>query len=151
MTFKKLGSGSLIAIGITSMLLIMVTAGALTTTQTLPSTGNITPISAVGVALYSDSSLTTPITSLTWGSLNPSGQTTHTVYIKNTGNIPETLSMAASGWSPTNSNTYLTCTWNPAQTTIAAGASTSAVITLAVGASAPTVSFSFNIVITGTQ
>jgi hypothetical protein len=151
MAFKKFGSGTLIAIGITSMLLVVLTAGALTTNQTLSSSGNISPISSVGVALYSDAGLTTPMTSITWGTLNPGGQTSVTVYIKNTGNIPETLSMVASGWSPANANTYLTCTWNPAQTTIAAGASTSAVITLATGGSAPTVSFSFNIVITGTQ
>jgi hypothetical protein len=151
MAYKKLGSSALIAIGITSMLLIITTAGLLTTTQTLPSSGSISAVSAVGVTIYSDAGLTTPLSSITWGSINPGGQTTTTVYVKNTGNIPETLSMAASGWNPANSNTYLTCTWNPASSTIAAGASTSATITLTASGGAAITAFSFNIVITGTQ
>jgi uncharacterized membrane protein len=151
MVFKKFGSGTLIAIAITSMLLIVTTAGVLTTTQTLPSSGSISAVSAVGVSLYSDAGLTTPMSSITWGTLNPGGQVSTTVYIKNTGNIPETLSMATTGWTPSNANTYLTCTWNPTATNIAAGASTSATITLAVSGSATITSFSFSIIITGTQ
>ncbi len=151
MALRKLGSGTLIAIGITTMLLIVTTAGLLTTTQTLPSTGSITPISAVGVAIYSDAALTSPLSSISWGSLNPGSQTTATIYIKNTGNIPETLSMNPTSWNPSNANTYLTCTWNPTSTTIAAGASTQATITLAAASGAIAASFSFNVVITGSQ
>jgi uncharacterized membrane protein len=151
MVYKKIGSGALIAISITSMLLIVLTAGALSTTQTLPSSGSISAVSAVGVTLYSDAGLTTPLTSITWGTLNAGGQASTTIYIKNTGNIPETLSMAASGWTPTNANTYLTCTWSPTATVIAAGASTSATITLTASSSAIITAYSFNIIITGTQ
>src|SRR5271167_996556 len=98
MTFKKLGSGAVIAIAITGILLTALTAGLLTTSQTLSTTGSISPISAVGVSLFSNAGLTTPLSTITWGTLNPSGQTTVTIYIQNTGNIPENLTMSASSW-----------------------------------------------------
>jgi hypothetical protein len=151
MAFKKLGLRAVIALVITGVVLTAITAGLLTTSQTLNTNGSITPISAVGLSIYSNSGLTTPMSAITWGTLNPGGQTTVTIYLKNTGNIAENLTMNASNWSPSNANTYLTCTWTPTATTLAAGASTSATITLSASSNAPTTSYSFSLSITGTQ
>ncbi len=151
MAFKKLGSGAVIVLVITGIMLTALTAALLTTSQTLSTNGSITPISAVGLAIYSNSGLTTPMSAVTWGTLNPGGQTSVTVYLKNTGNIAENLTMSVSNWSPSNANTYLTCTWTPTVTPLAAGASTSATITLSALSSAPTTSYSFSLAITGSQ
>jgi hypothetical protein len=150
MAFRKFGSRALILIAMASLTLIITTTGLLTQTQTFQGAGVIS-ISAVGVTIYGDAGLTTPISNITWGTLNPGGQTTTTIYIKNNGTIPETLTFAANTWTPSNANTYLTCTWNPTQTTLAANATTSAIITLAASSSAPATAFSFNMAITGTQ
>lgn len=150
-SFKKIGSGTLIAIALIGTILTVSTAGLVTTTQSVPTSGSITAISTVGVAVYSDAACTQPLTSVTWGNINPSSQTTRTIYVKNTGNVPETLSMNTNGWSPANSNSYLSCTWSPLVTTIAAGASTSATLTLAASSNAAITGFNFNVVITGTQ
>ena len=152
MAFKKLGLGKLIAIGITSMLLVIVTAGLMTTTQTVPSSGTIT---AINLGVYSDSDAGCtgpPLTTIDWGSVTPGTPVTKTIYLKNTGNIAENLTMTTNTWSPSNAGTYLTITWSPTSSTLAAGASTSATLTLAASSSAGALStFSVNIVITGMQ
>jgi hypothetical protein len=40
--------------------------------------------------------------------------------------------MAASNWSPSGANSYITLTWSPTSNTLSPGASTKAVITLTV-------------------
>jgi hypothetical protein len=151
MALKNLGTKAVIAMVITAVMLTALSAALLTTSHTLTTTGSITPISAIGLSIYSDSGLTTPMTAITWGTLNPGGQTSVTIYLQNTGNIPENLTMSVSNWSPSNANTYLTCTWDPTVTPLAAGASTSATITLSASSSAPTTSYGFSLTISGTQ
>jgi hypothetical protein len=149
MAFKKVGSGTLIAITIAGVLLVAVTAGLLTTTQNVPGSGTI---SAIGLGVYSDSGCTTALTSISFGSVNPGTQVSQTIYLKNTGNIAENLTMAVSGWSPSNAGTYITITWMPTTTPLASGAITSATVTLAASASAGALStFSFNLAFTGSQ
>ena len=149
MASPKVRLGALIAIGIASMMLMVVTAGALTASQTLPSTGTIT---AVNLDVYSNSACTTPLTSINWGNVSPGTSVTQTIYIKNTGTAAETLSMAYGNWTPSNAGYYLSISWTPAMTSLPAGNSTSATLTLTATSSAGSLStFSNNIVITGTQ
>jgi hypothetical protein len=148
MDLKKPRLGVLIAIVITSMLLVIATAGLLTT-QTVTSNGTI---AAINLGVYSDAGCTVPVTTIAWGTVTPGTQVTQTVYIKNTGNIAENLTMATNTWSPAGATTYLTVTWSPTLSTLAAGTSTLATLTLTASAGAGALStFSCNIVITGTQ
>jgi hypothetical protein len=149
MNLPKLSIGATIAIAVTGLFLTMLTAGALVSSQTVPSGGTIT---AVNVGVYSNSQCTTNCTSIDWGMLSPGGSTTRTIYIKNTGTVPVTLSMATANWSPSNANNYLTVTWNRANNVLAAGSSVSATLTLTASSSAGSITnFSFDIVITGTE
>jgi hypothetical protein len=149
MNLPKLSMGATIAIAVTGLFLTMITAGALVSSQTVPSGGTIT---AVNVGVYSNSACTNNCTSIDWGALSPGGSTTRTVYVKNTGTVPVTLSMATANWSPSNANSYLTVTWNRANYVLAAGSSVSATLTLTASASAGSITdFDFNIVITGTE
>jgi hypothetical protein len=149
MNLPKLSLGATIAIAVTGLFLTMITAGALVSSQTIPSGGTIT---AVNVGVYSNSACTTNCTSIDWGTLSPGGSTTKTIYVKNTGTIPVTLSMAPANWSPSNANNYLTVTWNRANYALAAGASVSATLTLTASSSAGSLTnFSFDVVITGTE
>jgi hypothetical protein len=149
MNLPKLSTGATIAIAVTGLFLTMITAGALVSSQTVPSGGTIT---AVNVGVYSNSACTNNCTSIDWGTLSPGGSTTRTIYVKNTGTVPVTLSMATTNWSPSNANNYLTLTWNRANYALAAGNSVSATLTLTVSASAGSITdFDFDIVITGTE
>jgi len=149
MTLKKLSSAAIIAVAIAGALLTVTTLAALNVSQNLTSSGSI---AAVNLGVYSDSACTVPLTSISWGSIAPGSTNPTTVYIKNTGNVAETLSMSAGSWNPSTSSNYLTLTWNKEGSSLNAGASTAAVLTLAVASSTGSLSsFTFTITITGTQ
>ena len=149
MAIRTVSMGAIIAIAVTGLFLTMLTAGVLTSSQSVSSGGTIT---AVNVGVYTDSACTQNCTSIDWGTLAPGASTTRTIYVKNTGTIPVTLSMTATSWVPSNANTYLTLTWNRESSVLAAGSSVSATLTLTASSSAGSITtFSFNIIITGTQ
>ena len=150
MSTPKISLGVTIAIAVTGLFLTMMTAGVLVSSQTVPSGGTIT---AVNVGVYSNSACTQNCTNINWGTLAPGASTTSTIYIKNTGTMPVTLSMATANWTPSNANTYLTLTWNRGTNyVLAVGSSVSATLTLRASANAGNITtFSFDIVITGTE
>jgi uncharacterized repeat protein (TIGR01451 family) len=115
----------------------------------ISSSGSIT---AVGVGVYSNSSCTTALSAISWGTLNPGNVTTYTVYVKNTGDVSETLNLTVNSWSPSSASSYIKLTWNQEKSVLAAGQVVTAVLTLSVSSSVGNVtSFSNNIIITGTQ
>jgi hypothetical protein len=149
MAIPKISTGALIAIIAAGILLTLVSSGALLSTQQVPSSGTV---SAVNVGVYTDSGCTNNCTSINWGTIAPGNLATYTVYIKNIGTVPMTLSMTTSGWNPSAANGPITLTWDKANYNLTAGASVSATLTLTVSSSISSsiTSFSFNTVITGT-
>jgi hypothetical protein len=149
MATKKASSVAITVVSVALMAIIVTAAGLLSANQTVPLSGTI---NAVNVGVYSDSGCTINCTSLNVGSLNPGDTATQTVYVKNTGNVPVTLSMATSNWSPTNASSYLTLSWNRAGYALAAGLSVQANLTLTVASSTGSLTtFSCDVTITGTQ
>ena len=149
MQFQKLSKGAIIAVAIAAILLTVTTAAVLSANQTVPLSGTIT---AVNLGVYSDSDCTQNCTSLNVGTLNPGGSATQTVYIKNTGNVPETLTMTANNWNPTNASSSLTLTWNRQSTVLNAGQSIQATLTLTAASSTGSLTtFSCDVTVTGTQ
>ena len=149
MAMRKLSLGAVIAVAVAGLILTMVTSGVLMSSQTVTSGGTI---SALNVGVYSDSACTVNCTSIDWGATAPGNYTTRTVYVKNSGSVPVTLSMATNSWAPSNANSYLVLSWNRANNVLAAGNSVPATLTLnAASAASAITTFSVNIVITGTQ
>ena len=125
---------TVILLTIAAFALMASTYASITVNSSVNSIGTIS--TGPNIAVYSDSACTNPVTTLTWGSLSPGGSTTQTVYIKNTGTVSESLSMATSNWSPTNASNYITVTWNNLNGyNLLAGASVAATITLTVSSS----------------
>ncbi|MCW4044355.1 MAG: hypothetical protein NWE94_02410 [Candidatus Bathyarchaeota archaeon] len=130
------------------LILTVTTAGLLSVSQTVSSTGTVT---AVNVGVYSDSQCTQTLTNINWGTISPGNSVTYTIYVKNTGNTPITLSMTKTGWNPANADGPITVTWNKEGTSLSAGQSTAATLTLTVSSGISGITtFSVNIVITGT-
>jgi hypothetical protein len=149
MKLTKTPSIAIIALTITALALALTTAAVLSSSQNVPLSGTI---NAVNLGVYTDSQCTIPATALTVGTLNPGGTTTQTVYVKNTGNIPETLTMTTTNWTPSNANTYLTLSWNLQNTVLNAGAKATATLTLTAAANTGTLTtFSCDVTLTGTQ
>jgi hypothetical protein len=149
MEMRKISTGAAIAIAATGLFMTLLTTGLLMSSQTLQSNGTVT---AVNVGVYSDSGCTQNCTSIDWGTIAPGNSSTRTIYIKNIGTIPMTLSMTTGSWVPSNANTYISLSWNRGGTVLSAGQSISATLTLSASSSAGNItSFSFNMTITGTE
>jgi hypothetical protein len=148
MAIRKISTGAIIAIAIVGLILTATTAGLLSVSQQIPSSGTVT---SVNVEVYSDSACTQTYTAINWGVISPGNSVTKTIYVKNTGNVPITLSMTKTGWNPSSANGPITITWNKESATLNAGQSTAATLTLSVASDISSItSFSVNIVIAGT-
>jgi hypothetical protein len=149
MKLRKIPIPAVIALALTALALTVTTAAVLSANQTVPLNGTIT---TVNLAVYSDSGCTQTATALNLGTLNPGGTATQTVYIKNTGTIPETLTLTTNNWNPTNAPTYLTLSWNRQNTILTAGQIIQATITLTVAANTGSLTtFNCDVTLTGTQ
>ncbi len=117
--------------------------------QKVPTNGTILTIN---VGAYTNSQCTINCTSIDWSMIEPGGSINRTIYIKNSGTIPVTLNLTSQNWTPSNASSYMTLTWDKEGSILAAGSSTAATISLSVSHSITGITtFSFNIVITGTQ
>ena len=146
MEFKKLPKTAIIALTITLILL------ALTTTAAAQNQSPKRTITSVNLGIYSDSACTKTKTTLNFETINPGTTTTQTIYIKNTGNVREKLTMTTNNWNPTNATTSLALTWNRQNTILKAGQSIQATITLTAASNTGSLrTFSCAVTLTGTQ
>ncbi len=153
MQLKKAAIIPLIALVFIAIALSVVTAGILNAQQNVPAQGHLggsITTNTVNIGVYSDLQATTLCTNIDWGTLNSGNIATKTIYIKNTGNITETLSMTAKDWNPQTATSSLFLTWNKESATLQAGAIVPATLTLNVADDTGDISdFDFNIVISG--
>jgi len=90
------------------------------------------------------------LTSIDWGSVYPSDSVLRTIYVKNIGNVPITLSMTTTAWNPAIAAGQINVTWDRESALLNAGQSISATLTLNVAQNVSGItSFSLNIIITG--
>ena len=149
MAFKKISTGVILAFAAVGLILTVTTAGLLSVSQTVESEGTVT---AINLGVFSDSSCTQTLTGIDWGNISPGDSVTKTVYVKNTGNAPITLSMTTSSWDPGIASEYITISWNREGTSLNPDQSVSATVTLSVSPSINDVAnFYVNIVVTGTE
>ena len=135
---------TLIAVAIT-----FTTLAALSASQDLNMNGTIT---AVNVEVYSDAACTQPCSNIDVGALNPGDTFTQSVYVKNTGTVPVTLSLTTGNWNPAGANNYLTLSWDRENYVLNEGLSREAELTLTAASNTGSLtSFSFTATITGTQ
>jgi hypothetical protein len=148
MAIPKLSTGAIIALAATSIFLTLVTAGIIAT-QTISSNGTVT---TVNVGVYLDEECTQNCTSISWGTIYPGNSTSTTIYVKNTGTVPITLTMTTDSWAPTNAGEYLTLSWDQQNTVLEVGDSVSANLTLSTASDTSDLTdFSVDIVITGAE
>jgi hypothetical protein len=155
LAMRKATIGTVLALAI--MGVVISTLGVLVTTHGVPSRGNIRvvtppPPASVQLGIYQDSACTTVVSAVDWGTLDPGATATQSIYLKNEGNVPATLSIGAGNWTPSSAQNYLMLTWDRGGYTLGVGASVQAVLSLAVSSSITNItSFSFDISITASQ
>jgi hypothetical protein len=141
---------AILAVSAAAIVLIASVLGLLVANQTLNSTGTV--LKTIGVRVFSDSACTNPVTSIDWGTLGPNSTTSKTLYVKNNGTSPETLSMEYGNWTPAAASSYMTFAWNATGVVIGNNAVAPARMTLTVASNIVNItSFSFDIAIIGTE
>lgn len=147
MAMKRTTMGAIAVIAV--MGAVLSTYAALISSRTF---SNTTGVAAVGVGVFSDSNCINAVTSIDWGILNPGNISTHTIYVRNNGTVPVTLTMTTGNWNPQPASGNFTVSWDKQNTSLAASSVTQAVLTLNVSSSAIGIaSVTFDITITGTQ
>jgi len=122
--------------------------GLLTKTLTLPSQGTV---KGIGIGVYSDSSCTSKVSSIDWGTAEPGAVKTVPVYIRNEGNAAITLSMSTINWDPSEASNYISLSWNYNGQSIDPNGVIPVTLTLSISPSITGISsFTFDIIITGT-
>ena len=124
--------------------------GLLSTAVRVGSTGMV--VSSANIGVYWDSLCVRNVTAIDWGTLEPGGSKTVTLFVKNTGNVAMTLSLSTVGWDPQVASTYLGLTWGREGVIIQPDEVIPVTLTLNVSGDVQDItSFSFNIYIAGTQ
>ncbi len=141
--------------------IIVITIGALVTVGLLNvaatgdlfgsiSLSNVGTVKAIGVRVYWDSSCGDPVGSIDWDLVEPGATKNTTVYIKNEGSAPVTLSLATDNWSPLNAPDHIGLTWDYGDQIINLDAVIQVTLSLSVSATIEGITtFSFDIVIIG--
>jgi hypothetical protein len=149
MAVLRFSTPAIAAMAVTGVLATAITLAALNAFQPVPLDGKVTTIN---VEVYSESSCTQTCNTINVGELNPGSTTTKIIYVKNTGTVPETLSMTVSDWNPPAASSLIDITWNQQNTVLDAGQSIQAVLTLeAASNTGGFTNFSCNVTFIGTQ
>ena len=126
---------------------MVVVYGLMSASVHLQSVGTV---KALGVGVYWDSGCSQTVSSIDWGLAEPGAVKNVTVYIRNEGNAPITLSLQTANWNPPNAADYISLSWNYSGQTI--GANQVVVVTLSLSISSNIegiTTFSFDIVVVG--
>jgi hypothetical protein len=111
---------------------------------------SVAAIKTVGVAVYWDPAFAVPVTSISWGIVEPGEVKNVSCYIANTSNVPIILTLTTSNWAPVNASQFISLTWNYDEREIPVSGYTPITFSLHVDpATTGITAFSFDITITG--
>ncbi|MEM2742101.1 MAG: hypothetical protein QXD95_08160 [Nitrososphaeria archaeon] len=109
---------------------------------------NVGNIKALGVGVYWDSVCSQTVSSIDWGLAEPGSVKNVTIYIRNEGNAPITLSLQTANWNPPTAASYISLSWNYGGETISLASVVKVTLSLSVSQSIQGASsFSFDIII----
>jgi len=141
---KRLLLASLILICASSGL-VMIIAGSQLAPAIIGSRGDLM---VYGVGVYKDANCSINVTSLNWGTVEPSSLENITLYIRNEGNHAATLFLETNNWSPINATNYMALSWNYSGKMLNPMESVGVTLTLSVSSAANNITdFSFNVII----
>jgi len=111
---------------------------------------SIGTVKAVGVSVYWDSGCSQAVSSIDWGLADPGSVKNVTVYVKNEGNTPITLSLQTANWNPPNAADYISLSWDYGGDIIGANQIVAVTLSLSISSNIQGVTtFSFDIVVVG--
>jgi len=107
-------------------------------------------VKALGVGVYWDNGCSQAVSSIDWGLAEPGSVKNVTIYIRNEGTAPITLSLQTSNWNPPNAADYISLSWNYGGQTIGANQVLAVTLSLSISSNIQGITtFSFDIVVVG--
>jgi hypothetical protein len=138
-----------VLIFITIMAGVHLIYGGLTPVTSISNTG---VIASANLQIYWENQCVNAVTSVNWGYIEIGKDTNVTVFVKNTGTVPLTLSLMTSNWNPMDLGTYCTLAWDYSGDKIETNSVMPVILILKVSPDTQEVTnFQFQITITGTQ
>jgi hypothetical protein len=129
--------------------LVGVAIGAAVTTYRISGEGTVLYPAKLGV--YAEFACSTPVTEIDWGMLSPGDVGKKVVYVRNEGGSPMTLTFSTAAWNPSQTQQYLSLSWNYTSQTVPVNAVVAMQFSLAVSstltASSGITNFTFDITI----
>lgn len=105
-------------------------------------------IIGIGVGIYAGPDTTIVVSEVNWGNLTPGEVKNITVYMRNEGTIPVTLSMVTESWDPPSAEIFISLAWDYDGRELAVDAIIPVVFTLTVSPDVTGIyDFTFNVVV----
>lgn len=118
------------------------------TYTTIYSTGIVLGQTGGEFGVHWDATGTSEVTSINWGTLEPGGNATKTLWIKNEDDIPIQLTFSTTNWEPVEAEDYLTLSWTFGDTPLYPSMSRRVYVTLMVDESITEIyNFNFDIML----
>ena len=144
---KDVGAVFVLILGLLVIVGLFASYPALQQGQAVGSRGEV---KVLGVSVWQDLNLTTPLTVIDWGMLEPSENKTVSCYLRNEGNVPSLLTVYTENWQPVNASNWISLSWNLEGVNIEVAEALKTDLTLTVSPDIKNIfSFSFDIVISG--
>jgi len=113
---------------------------------------SIGAVRALGVGVYWDENCSRPITVITWGVIDPGSAKNVTIYVRNEGNVPVTISLQTENWEPASAANYMSLIWDYNNELINPNEKFKITLTLTVSADIRDITdFSFDIIISAIE
>jgi hypothetical protein len=99
----------LAAIYISTLILLGAITGILDPSKNIVKANTI---NGIGAGIYWNQACTDTPTSFNWGNIHAGSNKTLTIYVRNENNLPVSLSLSTSNWTPSNLADYMSLAWN---------------------------------------
>jgi hypothetical protein len=107
-------------------------------------------VKALGVGVYWDSVCSQTVSGIDWGLAEPGTVKNVTVYMRNEGTAPITLSLQTANWNPPNTADYISLSWDYGGQAIGVNQVVAVTLSLSISSNIQGITtFSFDVVIVG--
>lgn len=105
-------------------------------------------VKILGVGVYWDETSNNPVSFIDWGIIDPGSQQNVTVYVRNEGNVPMSVSLGTDNWDPADASSHITLSWDYSGQILEPDEITKVTLTLSISSSVQNVTnFHFDIMI----
>lgn len=109
-------------------------------------------VKTVGVGVYRDLAVTSSLSSINWGMIDPGGSQNYTCYVRNEGSSAVFLALSTTNWNPLKASTLISLSWSYKGQSVVPSEVLEVTFTLSVSPNASGISnFSFDTIVSSSN